>query len=375
MTIQNPRSRLRDLGISIGQFPTGEYNAITDVKGVKVGHTTLISDSGTNAIRTGVTAIIPAPNIFEEYITAGSYILNGAGEVSGITQVTEWGTLETPILLTNTYSVGTCTQALIEYTQLQAKSYETDVVIPIVGECDDSWLNHISSKQLMPEDIFSAIQNASSGPISEGNVGAGTGMITCDFKGGIGTSSRQVSIGTNTTYTLGVLVVSNFGERKDLRIDGLPVGNLLLEKYKDIGLRHSNYGSIIVVIATDCPMSSHQLSRLCKRGSLGIGRAGSYAAHGSGEILLAFSTANKTRKDNRDNQLDRIKSIPDKKMDTFYLSVIEATEEAILNALCMGQEMYGTNNHYIPALPLAELKLMMEKYGQTKLDIKQLLKE
>ncbi len=370
-----PRVRLRDLGISIGTFPTGHYNAITDVKGVTVGHTTLISDNLKNSsgqrnfVRTGVTAIVPSSDIFNEYITAGSYILNGAGEVSGITQVTEWGMLETPILLTNTYSVGICSQALIEYAtdKFKSKELNPDVIIPIVGECDDSWLNNISGKHLKYDHVISALEGAKTGPILEGNVGAGTGMITCDFKGGVGTSSRKVTIG-NTNYTLGVLVVSNFGDRKDLRVDGLPVGELLSEKFKTVPVRHDNYGSIIVVIATDCPMSSHQLTRLCKRGALGIGRVGSYAAHGSGEIILAFSTANKTHKDNRD-KLDRIKSIPDKKMDTFYLSVIEATEEAILNAICMGEDMHGVNKHFSPAFPLNDVQVIMDRYYKTKKEI------
>jgi len=367
-----PRCRLRDLGISIGNFPTGKFNAITDVKGVKVGQTTLIQGDGritgkkAGPIRTGVTCILPGENIFQEYITAGSFILNGAGEVSGLTQVTEWGTLETPILLTNTFSVGTCSSAMIHHLTEKYPSLglEQDVIIPIVGECDDSWLNNIAGSHLKQEHVISAMESAKTGPVQEGNVGGGTGMITCDFKGGIGTSSRKISMG-NSFYTMGILVCSNFGDRKDLRIDGFPIGELLATKYKDITSRKDNYGSIIAVIATDCPMSSHQLNRLCKRAALGIGKVGSYAAHGSGEIILAFSTANKTHRDNRDS-LDRIKSIPDKKMNLFYSSIIEATQEAIMNALCMGEDMYGINNHFSPALPLDDVKQIMTKYNTFK---------
>lgn len=362
------RCRLRDLGVSIGRYQTGKFNAITDVKGVKVGHTTLIQGQGkmtskkSGPVRTGVTAIIPSDNIFHECLTGGAFILNGAGELSGLTQVVEWGTIESPILLTNTLSVGICADALINHMTetLPGIGVEHDVIIPLVGECDDSWLNNITGNHLKAEHVVNAIKSAKSGPVEEGNVGGGTGMITCDFKGGIGTSSRKLPSQMGG-YTVGVLVMSNFGERHSLRIDGIPVGKILQEKFKNVGARVDNYGSIIVVIATDCPLSSHQLNRLCKRAALGIGRAGSYAAHGSGEILLAFSTSNKIPRDTQKHP-HKIRVIPDKRMNPLYEAVVDTTEEAIINALCAGESMYGLNNRFSPGLPLDDVKAIIEEY-------------
>src|SRR5215471_1669784 len=227
------RARLRDLGFSIGRFPAGKQNAITDVAGVRVGHTTLVwgdgpLEVGKGPVRTGVTAVVPHPSVFDSRVVAGGFVLNGAGEVSGLTQVQEWGLLETPILLTNTMAVGKVSDAAVKWMTRRWPTIggEDDVVIPIVGECDDSWLNDAVGRHVRSEHVYRAIEQATDGKVQEGSVGAGTGLITCDFKAGIGTSSRRVEIG-GITYTLGVLVQSNFGIMPSLRVDGAPVGEIL----------------------------------------------------------------------------------------------------------------------------------------------------
>lgn len=354
------RRRVRELGLKLGRYRTGKFNAITDVQGVRVGHATVIE--GKN-VRTGVTAILPNEgNVFLERVVGGSHILNGAGEISGLIQVQEWGLIETPILLTNTLSVGTCSEATVKYMleQYPGIGKEHDVVIPLVGECDDSWLNDIGGRHVQGRHVREAIEQAKSGPVAEGNVGGGTGMITCDFKAGIGTSSRKLPEAFGG-YTVGVLVMSNFGVMEDLRFDGIPVGDALAPRFKDVLKRRENYGSIIAVVATDAPLLTHQLNRLAKRASLGLGRAGSYAAHGSGEIILSFSTANKVpRVTNK--RVYRMKILLDPRMDPLYQAVIEATEEAVLNSLCMAEAMTGIHGNFSPAVPLEELERLIKHY-------------
>ncbi len=363
---QEPRVRARELGLPLGRFKTGKNNAITDVQGVLVGHSTIIKGSGPlkvgeGPVRTGVTAILPnEANIFMDRLTGGGFVLNGAGEVSGLTQVVEWGLIETPILLTNTMSVGAVSDAVARYMvdRYPGIGDEHDVIIPVVGECDDSWLNDISGRHIRNSHVLEAINNASDGPVQEGGVGAGTGMVTCDFKGGIGTSSRKLPE-VFGGYTLGVLVMSNFGKMHNLRVGGLPVGELLAEKFRNVPRRGQTYGSIIAVVATDAPLLSHQITRLCKRVALGIGRVGSYAAHGSGEIVVGFSTANviprRTRK-----MVYKMKILLDQRLDPLYEAVIEATEEAILNSMCMAQPMTGINGNHCPALPLGEVRRFID---------------
>lgn len=360
----NRRIRCRDLGISIGQHRPGRFNAITDVRGVKVGHSTIIQGRGEliptkGPVRTGVTAILPNENnVYWDRVIGGAFVLNGAGEVAGITQVAEWGLIETPILLTNTLSVGTCSDAVVQYMTERYPDIgqKHDVIIPMVGECDDSWLNDIAGQHVQAEHVYEAIENARSGPVIEGNVGGGTGMVTCDFKAGIGTSSRKLHQKYGG-HTIGVLVMSNFGEMRDLRIDGIPVGQVLAPRYSGLRKRTSLYGSIIVVVATDAPLISHQLNRLAKRAALGVGRVGSYAAHGSGEIILAFSTANRVPRETR-KMVYKVKIMLDQRMDPLYQAVIEATEEAIVNSLCMAEDMEGISGNFSPALPLKMLKKM-----------------
>jgi D-aminopeptidase len=357
-----PRVRARALELPLGRFRPGKHNAITDVEGVLVGHTTIIRGEGRlrpghGPVRTGVTAILPSHgNIFMERLHGGSFVLNGAGEVSGLTQVMEWGLLETPILLTNTMSVGAVSDAV---ARTMVERYpgigdEHDVIIPVVGECDDSWLNDIAGVHVHEDHVRAAIAGATSGPVAEGSVGGGTGMITCDFKAGIGTSSRKLPE-SHGGYTLGVLVNSNFGKMHNLRVGGLPLGEVLEERFEKQLRRQDSYGSIIAVVATDAPLLPNQISRLCKRVGLGIGRVGSYAAHGSGEIVVGFSTANviprRTKK-----MVTKVKLLLDQRLDPLYEAVMEATEEAILNAMCMAGPMSGINGHTCPALPLDEVR-------------------
>ena len=360
------RVRARELGIPLGRFKTGRYNAITDVEGVLVGHSTIIKGEGPlrpghGPVRTGVTAILPnRGNIFMERMNGGGFVLNGAGEVAGMTQLMEWGLIETPILLTNTMAVGAVSDGVARHMveQYPGIGDEHDVIIPVVGECDDSYLNDISGRHVRAEHVFEAIRNASSGPVAEGNVGGGTGMLTCDFKGGIGTASRKLPEALGG-YTLGVLVMSNFGKMHNLRVGGLPVGEVLVEKFKNMPKRGQTYGSIIAVVATDAPLLSHQINRLCKRVALGIGRVGSYAAHGSGEIVVGFSTANiiprRTQK-----MVYKLKILLDQRLDPLYEAVMEATEEAILNSMCMATSMKGVNDNYVPALPLDEVRRFVQ---------------
>lgn len=378
------RQRLRELGFSIGHLPTGQHNAITDVPGVRVGHTTLIEGDGPlvvgeGPVRTGVTAVLPHDDIFHNRVIAGSFVLNGAGEVSGLTQVAEWGLLETPILLTNTMAVGKVSDAAVKWMTRRFPGIGTDydVIIPLVGECDDSWLNDAVGRHVRSEHVYRAIEQASDGPVREGSVGAGTGLITCDFKSGIGTSSRRVTLGPPTgaaagfqaQYTLGVLVQSNFGVMRSLRVDGVPVGELL-EPEMNGGRRLKNAGSIIVVVATDAPLLSSQLVRLCKRAALGIGRVGSFAAHGSGEIIVGFSTANKVPRvgvakdpgSSRDFRMTAsIDVLLDEACDGLYEAIVECTEEAIINSLCMADEMTGAAGHVAPALPLDRLAPILRR--------------
>jgi D-aminopeptidase len=362
----NGRVRARELGLPLGRFRPGKFNAITDVEGVLVGHSTIIEGSGPlkaghGPVRTGVTAILPNQgNIFMDRLAGGAFVLNGAGEVSGLTQVVEWGLIETPILLTNTMSVGAVSDAVARYMvdRYPGIGDEHDVIIPVVGECDDSWLNDISGHHVQARHVLEAINNASTGAVQEGGVGGGTGMITCDFKAGIGTASRKLPE-VQGGYTLGVLVMSNFGKMHNLRVGGMPVGEVLAEKFRHVPRRGVTYGSIIAVVATDAPLISHQLNRLCKRVALGIGRVGSYAAHGSGEIVVGFSTANviprRTRK-----MVYKMKLLLDQRLDPLYEAVMEATEEAILNSMCMAEPMTGINGNHCPSLPLEEVRAFID---------------
>jgi D-aminopeptidase len=338
------------------------------VAGVRVGHSTIVRGSGPlergkGPVRTGVTAILPRDgNVFEDRVVGGGFVLNGAGEVSGLTQVMEWGIIETPILLTNTLSVGECSTGAVKYMVETYPSIgnEADVIIPVVGECDDSWLNDAAGHHVSAEHVFAAIESASTGLVEEGNVGGGTGMITCGFKGGIGTASRRLSEEAGG-FTVGILVMSNFGMPGDLIMDGVPVGKLLAARETAMASRGQTYGSIIAVAATDAPLHTHHLARVSKRVALGIGRVGSYAAHTSGEIVIAFSTANTIPHDSS-KRVYNLSVLHDDHMDPIYQAAVEATEEAILNAICRATDMTGADDNFAPALPIDATREIMERY-------------
>jgi D-aminopeptidase len=301
-------------------------------------------------------------------VLAGSFVLNGAGEVSGLTQVDEWGLLETPILLTSTMSVGKVSDAAVKWMtrHFPGIGSEYDVIIPIVGECDDSWLNDAVGRHVRSEHVYRAIEQSSGGPVAEGSVGAGTGLVTCDFKAGIGTSSRRVVLArvggeAGPGYHLGVLVQSNFGIMRSLSIAGVPVGEILAPQFADDGKRTRNAGSIICVVATDAPLLPKQLARLCKRAALGIGRVGSFAAHASGEIVIGFSTANKVPRATS-GMTHAIEILLDDACDGLYEAVVECAEEAIVNALCMAEDMRGQSDHFAPALPLDDLQDILTRH-------------
>jgi L-aminopeptidase/D-esterase-like protein len=355
-----PRPTLRELGVPVGRFRPGVNNAITDVQGVKVGHVTKIERevkvpgvTGRTNVCTGVTAIVPATgDVFLRRLVAGGFVLNGIGEMSGLTQVLEWEFLETPILLTNSLSVGRVHSGVISHIAQKHPhmGIETDVVLPLVAETDDSYLNDIRAGMNTAQDAMTAIEAACTGPVPQGSVGAGTGMITCDFAGGIGTSSRAVAIGHHE-FTLGVLVLSNFGRMRNLTIDGRVVGRDLDGRFTG-PRREESYGSIIVVVATDAPLLSNQLSRLSKRAALGLGRVGSHAAPSSGEIIIGFSTANRVpRAPAKPDRLLNLRFISDRTIDTLYEAVIEATEEAVLNAVFCSSGMAGREGRSAPAVP------------------------
>jgi D-aminopeptidase len=319
-------------------------------------------ERGKGPVRTGVSCVLPGADVYNQRLIGGTFVLNGAGEIAGLTQVAEWGLIETPILLTNTLSVGKVSDAAVKWMSKKHPGIgsEEDVILPIVGECDDSFLNDAVGRHIRSDHVYRAIETAAGGRVPEGSVGAGTGMITCDFKAGIGTASRTIGAEVGR-YTLGVLVLTNFGVMSNLRIDGVPVGELLLPEFGHVNKRVTSYGSIIVIVGTDAPLLPSQLTRLSKRAALGVGRCGSYAAHGSGEIILAFSTANKVPRE-AEGMTHKLDALLDKGTGPLYEAVIEATEEAIVNALCMAEDMTGQGGNFAPALPLERVAEIMRKY-------------
>ncbi|OLS03083.1 DmpA family aminopeptidase [Tissierella creatinophila] len=320
--------KIRQYGIIIGSIPTGKNNSITDVEGVKVGHTTL--DDG--KIKTGVTAIIPhVGNIFKEKLIAASHVINGFGKSTGLIQIDELGTIETPIIMTNTLSVGTAHEALVRWMIENNDDIgdTTGTVNPIICECNDGTINDIRGLHVEKNHIYEAIKNADI-KFQEGNVGAGTGMMCYGLKGGIGSSSRIIEL-ANNTYTVGVLVLSNFGSLEDFVLNGDHIGKRIFNDIEGTK-RMEDKGSIIFIVATDIPLSSRQLKRIIKRTYPGISRTGSYTGNGSGEVVIGFSTANKI---NHYEEQDRINIdiINENKMNDIFKGVVEATEEAILNSL------------------------------------------
>jgi L-aminopeptidase/D-esterase-like protein len=365
------KSRARDLGIPFEGTP-GLLNSITDVKGVEVGHTTLISGEGklqvgVGPVRTGVTAILPrGKQSSNDPVFAGWFSLNGNGEMTGTTWVDESGFLEGPILITNTHSVGVVRDAAVAW---RVKRGSPDASgywwsLPVVAETYDGYLNDINGFHVKPEHVFSALDGAKPGPVAEGNVGGGTGMICYGFKGGIGTASRKLDEAAGG-YTVGVLVQANFGRRNQLRISGVPVGAEITEGSLSMNggaASRDDIGSIIIVVATDAPLLAHQLKRLARRAALGVARTGSTSGNGSGDIFIAFSTANPgAAKPERTIQLTML---PNDRMNPLFEATVQATEEAIVNALVAAETMTGVDGHKVIALPHDRLKQVMKKYNR-----------
>ena len=363
-----PRARARALGISIGALPSGPLNAITDVPGVLVGHCTVQCDedpsTGRGPARTGVTAVLAhGGDLFHERVRAGVFAANGVGEVVGSTAIREWGLIETPILLTNSQSVGVAYDATVRWMMARDPRVGIeDVAMPVVGECDDSLLNDARAMHVLPKHVFAALDSAAAGPVAEGCVGAGTGMVCYDFKSGIGTSSRVVRI-HGATYNLGVLLLTNFGRRSRLAVDGVPVGRQIADL---MPLEHRE-GSCIAVCATDAPLSSRQCERLAKRCSLGLAVTGSYASDSSGEIMLAFSTAAHLPR-NTTAPLAHVR-VGDDAIDELFEAAVDATAEAVLNALCVAHTTAGRAGSRVFALPLERLSEIMVRFGRPALAV------
>ena len=352
------RARLRDLGITIGRLPVGPLNAITDVPGVWVGHETVIHDQPSVA-RTGVTVILPrAGRIWEDNCFAGHFSFNGNGEMTGLPWLEESGTLSTPIGITNTHQVGLVRDTFIAYERDQG--YDFGFLLPVVAETYDGWLNDIDTFPLTADHVRAALNRASDGPVAEGNVGGGTGMICHGFKGGIGTSSRRVEI-AGEIYTVGVLVQANYGDRSHLRIDGVPVGMEIPHEHTPEPRRETRKSSsIIVVIATDAPLVAAQCQRLARRATVGLARVGGVGHNGSGDIFLAFATGNSLPTGHK--VFENLRMIAHQPMNDLFEAVAEATEESILNALTAAETMTGYQGRTVRALPLDDLQQIMAKY-------------
>lgn len=345
----NARKRARELGISPGILPTGRWNAITDVSGVRVGHVTIMEGFD---IRTGVTAILPhSGNIHQDKVPAGVAVGNGYGKLMGFTQIDELGEIETPIVLTNTLAVPRAAEALTEWTLEQTGNEEVRSVNPVVGETNDGTLNNIRGLAVTKAQVRQSLENAESGPVAEGCVGAGTGTICFGWKGGIGSSSRILprSLGG---FTVGVLVQSNFGGV--LQMDGRPLGKDLGQFYLKNELNDASAdGSVMIVAATDAPLSDRNLKRLARRGLAGLARTGASMSDGSGDYVIAFSTAEQVRRTaERRAKVWAFPEVPNAQMSPLFEAMIEATEEAIYNSLCMAQTMTGYKGRTIEALPL-----------------------
>ena len=364
------RQRIRDLGVIIGQYPPGSLNAITDVAGVKVGHQTLIFGEGPlkpgqGPVRTGVTVVVPRDDVWHKKVPAGFFVLNGTGEMTGLSWVAESGFLEYPIALTNTLNIPRVADGVMSWMikQYPEIGISDDTLTPVVAECDDGRLNDIQGRHVSEQDVMAALDGASTGSVKEGTVGAGTGMVSYGFKGGIGTASRKLS-DKEGGYTIGVLVNANHGRRPELVIAGVPVGKLYEsppqpQQQSQILLPGQSEGSIIAIIATDAPLDSRQLTRLAKRAALGLARTGSTARHSSGDFMLAFSTANVIPHYPKEPTYN-LTHLADTHLNPFITATVEATEEAILNALTVATTVTGRDGHRIEAIDLGRLKALLQ---------------
>lgn len=340
-----PRPRARELGLGFGWYPTGAHNAITDVPGVRVGHVTVWHDEPDGGVaRTGCTVVAPdtAIGMWRTPMPAGSAVLNGAGELTGSIEMAEWGILESPIALVSTNNVGRAYDALVDAALAEGAD---EVIIPVVGECDDSWLDDITCRRLTTDHVRAAYAGASDGPVAEGVVGAGTGMITMGHKGGIGTASRVI----DGLGTVGVLLLCNFGGARLLRIGGVPVGETLVAE-RETAPTLDDGGSCIGIVLTDIPVDARQCQRVARRVGLGLARVGSVAHHGSGDIFLAASTRNRVDRDHAAHVDVRL--VGDRQLDPVFTAVVDATEEAVTNALFVADTVAGVHGHVVPGLPV-----------------------
>ena len=356
------KPRARDLGIPFDGKP-GKWNAITDVAGVEVGHVTLHSGSGRQAVRTGVTSIFPKGKASADRVFAGWWTLNGNGEMTGTTWLEESGHLGTPILITNTHSVGVVRDAVIEWNVRRGtkEGYSGDFSLPVVAETWDGFLNDINGFHVKKEHAFAALDGAKSGPVAEGNVGGGTGMVTHRFKGGIGTASRVLEA-KDGGYTVGVLVQANYGTRDLLHIAGVPVGKEITDLLPARGKRDDGSGSIIIVVATDAPLLPHQLKRLAKRTAIGLGIVGGRGENTSGDIFIAFSTAN--AENAKLEGVARLEMLPNERINPLLWATSNATEEAIVNALVAAETMEGLDGNVVHAIPHDRLRAALKKYNR-----------
>lgn len=379
MTAQPPieRSRARELGILLGTLPSGPQNAMTDVAGVRVGHATLVRGSGplvrgVGPVRTGVTAILPHEgNLFTSKVPAAGTVFNGFGKSLGLMQIDELGQVETPILLTNTLNVGRVADALVAVMLEQNPAIGVSTlgtVNAVVCECNDGFLNDIQGRHVGEPEVRTALAQAAAGPVAEGNVGAGTGMIAYGFAGGIGTASRRIDL-ERGGYTLGALVLANFGSRSDLLIAGIPVGRELERESQPSETKAApsagrEQGSVIVLLATDAPLDARELGRLTRRVPLGLARTGTHMGHGSGDLAIAFSTARRIPYDT--TPLTHMVTVLNEQhpaLDALFLAVVEATEEAVLNALCAAHSIEGRDGHRVEALPLEATLAILRRQG------------
>jgi D-aminopeptidase len=351
------KPRARELGIPFDGTP-GALNAITDVAPVAVGYTTLISGAGEHAVRTGVTAVLPrGSTTFNKPVFAGVFSLNGNGEMTGTHWIEESGFLEGPVLITGTHSVGTVRDAVIEWRVKQGKPDAGGYwwSLPVVAETWDGELSDANGFHVKAPHVFAAIDGARNGAVAEGNVGGGTAMICHEFKGGTGTSSRVVNI-AGQRYTVGVLVQANYGVRSELRIAGVPVG-----KFMPVADEKPDQGSIIIIVATDAPLLPLQLKRLARRASLGLARNGSYSGDGSGDLFLAFSTANATV---NQSEAYEVRALANSQMNPLFLATVQSVEESIVNALVAAETMTGLNGATVPAIDTGELKKILKRFDR-----------
>jgi len=360
---QEQRVRARMLGLALGEYPTGKHNAITDVPGVRVGHTTLIRGEGRlmpgqGPVRTGVTVIIPRDDVWHKKVPAGAFVLNGTGEMTGLAWIEESGFLEYPIALTNTLNLPRVSNGVMSWmvSRYPGIGITDDTLTPVVAECDDSRLNDIQGRHVSEADVQKALDSAAGGMVQEGTVGAGTGMMSYGFKGGIGTASRVIPSAEG--YTIGVLVNANHGRRSELMMGGIPVGRLYGEE-----AANGAEGSVIIIIATNAPLDARQLKRVAKRAALGLARTGSIARHGSGDFIVAFSTGNVIPHYPKEWTFP-MTVFADTHLNPIFAAAVEATQEAILNALTMATTVIGRDGHKAEAIDLAHVREIVKNYRQ-----------